>query len=165
MVTDPGVLSPEKFISDVMTVRLPNPFMSDTPERIATDTSQKLAIRFGETIKAYRDSDTLDVADLKLIPLVFAGWLRYLMGMDDQGNEMQCSPDPVLALVGKGKGGLAFGKTENVESLFHSILEDGSVFGLNLYEVGMADKVCQYFAEMMAGPGAVRATLEKYVGK
>ena len=27
--------------------------MPDAPQRIATDTSQKLAIRFGETIKAY----------------------------------------------------------------------------------------------------------------
>ena len=53
--------------------------MPDTPQRIATDTSQKLAIRFGETIKAYANAKDLDVADLKLIPLVFAGWLRYLM--------------------------------------------------------------------------------------
>ena len=30
-------------------------------QRIATDTSQKLAIRFGETIKAYAASDELDV--------------------------------------------------------------------------------------------------------
>lgn len=33
--------------------------MPDTPQRIATDTSQKLAIRFGETIKAYMASDEL----------------------------------------------------------------------------------------------------------
>ena len=60
--------------------------MPDTPQRIATDTSQKLAIRFGETIKAYAAAPSLNVADLKLIPLVFAGWLRYLMGVDDNGN-------------------------------------------------------------------------------
>ena len=165
VVVDPVVLSPAKFIDDVMNVRLPNPFMPDTPERIATDTSQKLAIRFGETIKAYRDSDTLDVADIKLIPLVFAGWLRYLMGMDDNGNEMQCSSDPILPLIGKGKGGLAFGKTERAAELLQPVLADESIFGVNLYEVGMADKVCQYFTEMLAGPGAVRAVLEKYVGK
>ena len=27
--------------------------MPDTPQRIATDTSQKVGIRFGETIKSY----------------------------------------------------------------------------------------------------------------
>ena len=61
--------------------------MPDTPQRIATDTSQKLAIRFGETIKAYAASPELNVSDIKLIPLVFAGWLRYLMAIDDNGNE------------------------------------------------------------------------------
>ena len=29
--------------------------MPDAPQRIATDTSQKLSIRFGETIKKYID--------------------------------------------------------------------------------------------------------------
>ena len=59
--------------------------MPDTPQRIASDTSQKLSIRFGETIRAYENSDTLDVKDLKFIPLVY-GWLRYLMGINDDGE-------------------------------------------------------------------------------
>ncbi len=43
--------------------------MPDTPpQRIATDTSQKLGIRFGETIKAYISREDLDVKDLKFIP-------------------------------------------------------------------------------------------------
>ena len=67
--------------------------MPDTPQRIATDTSQKLAIRFGETIKAYEASKELHTYDLTLIPLVFAGWLRYLMGIDDNGNPFTLSPD------------------------------------------------------------------------
>ena len=73
VVTDPGIIKPQDFIDTVVKVRIPNPFMPDTPQRIATDTSQKLPIRFGETMKAYLASDTLDVNDLKLIPLVHAG--------------------------------------------------------------------------------------------
>ena len=69
-MTDPGVLDPKKFIDTVVDIRIPNPYIPDTPQRIATDTSQKLAIRFGETIKAYLASDTLDIRELKLIPLV-----------------------------------------------------------------------------------------------
>ena len=46
VVVNPGILDPEKFIGEVINTRLPNPFMPDTPQRIATDTSQKLAIRF-----------------------------------------------------------------------------------------------------------------------
>ena len=81
VVINPGILDPKEFIDTVLNVRIPNPFMPDTPQRIATDTSQKLAIRFGETIKAYAVAPSLNVADLKLIPLVFAGWLRYLMAL------------------------------------------------------------------------------------
>ena len=53
VVVNPGVLDPKEFIDTVLQVRVPNPFMPDTPQRIATDTSQKLGIRYGETIKSY----------------------------------------------------------------------------------------------------------------
>ena len=76
VVMDPGILNPKEFLDTVLGIRIPNPFMPDTPQRIATDTSQKLSIRYGETIKAYEKSSTLQTSDLKMIPLVFAGWLR-----------------------------------------------------------------------------------------
>ena len=60
-------------------VRVPNPFMPDTPQRIATDTSQKLAIRFGE-IKAYAASGMNGMSKTGADSIVFAGWLRYLDG-------------------------------------------------------------------------------------
>ena len=52
VVTDPGILNPKDFLAEVLEQRLPNPFMPDAPQRIATDTSQKVGIRFGETIKS-----------------------------------------------------------------------------------------------------------------
>ena len=73
VVVNPGILDPKAFIDTVLQVRVPNPFMPDTPQRISTATSQKLAIRFGETIQADGESDELHVASMKLIPLVFAG--------------------------------------------------------------------------------------------
>ena len=81
----------------VLEKRFPNPFMPDTPQRIATDTSQKIAIRFGETIKSYMADPEKNAAELKAIPLVLAGWLRYLKAVDDEGKEMTCSSDPMLA--------------------------------------------------------------------
>ena len=167
VVSDPKVINPKDFIDDVVQVRFPNPFMPDTPERIATDTSKKVGIRFGETIKAYRDSEELDVAELKFIPIVFAGWLRYLKGINDVGKEMPCSPDPLLDMVIAGRDKVAFGnpgRIEEIEAAVRPLLEDASIFGVNLYEVGMGRKVCELYAEMMAGPGDVRAILEKYVG-
>ena len=163
VVVNPGVLDPKEFIDTVLNVRIPNPFMPDTPQRIATDTSQKLAIRFGETIKAYAASECLDVADLKLIPVVFAGWLRYLMGVNDEGVQFELSPDPLLETVCPYVAGFELGKAQNVEKAVKPLLEDAKIWGVNLYEVGMADKVVGYLEEMLAGPGAVRSTLKKYV--
>lgn len=163
VVVNPGVLDPKEFIDTVLNVRFPNPFMPDTPQRIATDTSQKLAIRFGETVKAYRASDTLNTADLKLIPLVFAGWLRYLTGIDDKGNSFTLSPDPLLDTVCPYVADFKLGEECDVEAKVKPILENEKIFGISLYEAGMAEAVCGYLKEMLAGPGAVRATLKKYV--
>lgn len=168
VVVNPGVINPKEFIDTVLKVRIPNPFMPDTPQRIATDTSQKLAIRFGETIKAY-EAENRETEDLKQIPLVFAGWLRYLMAVDDEGNEFTLSPDPLLDVVcpyvERFQDALRKGTPEEiseVEAALQPVLENVEIFGVNLYQAGMAHKVCEYFAEMLAGKGAVRETLRKY---
>jgi len=163
VVINPGILDPKEFIDTVLNVRIPNPFMPDTPQRIATDTSQKLAIRFGETIKAYNASSDLDAMDLKLIPLVFAGWLRYLMAVDDEGNAFELSPDPLLDTVCPYVANIKLGEENDVEEALRGVLSDKAIFGVDLYEVGLAERVCGYFKELTAGKGAVRATLKKYV--
>ncbi|SCY42789.1 mannitol dehydrogenase family protein [Butyrivibrio sp. INlla14] len=166
VVTDPGVIKPQEFIDTVVNVRIPNVFMPDTPQRIACDTSQKLPIRFGETIKAYAASDKLDVQDLKLIPLVFAGWLRYLMGIDDNGNSFDPSPDPLLEKAQAFVKDIKLGETDEakVKAMVLPLLKDATIFGVDLEKVGLADRVVSYFVELIAGNGAVRKTLEKYVG-
>lgn len=163
VVTDPGIIAPEKFIGEVLNVRIPNPFMPDTPQRIATDTSQKLAIRFGETIKAYQRSETLDPADLKMIPLVFAGWLRYLMGVDDEGKTFTPSPDPRLEEVSQYVRGRKLGEASGTGENLAPLLSDASIFGVNLYDAGLAGLTETYFRELAAGEGAVARTLKKYV--
>ena len=163
VVVNPGILDPEEFISQVINVRIPNPFMPDTPQRIATDTSQKLAIRFGETIKAYDRCPDLKVSDLKMIPLVFAGWLRYLMAVDDDGNKFTPSPDPLLEAAGAYVADYELSDTPKDLGKLDRLLSNEKVFGVNLVELGIADMVKKYFAELSCGVGAVKATLEKYV--
>lgn len=162
VVVDPGILDPKEFIDTVLNIRVPNPFMPDTPQRIATDTSQKLAIRFGETIKAYAADEGRDVGDLKLIPLVLAGWLRYLMGIDDKGEKFTLSPDPLLEELCPYVAEIRLGDTE-IEEKIRPILESEKIFGVNLYELGMADQIVSYFKELLRKPGAIRETLKKYV--
>lgn len=164
VVVNPGILDPKEFIDTVLKVRIPNPFMPDTPQRIATDTSQKLAIRYGETIKAYLASPDLKVSDLKLIPVVLAGWLRYLLAVDDRGEVFELSPDPLLNTLLSYMGGLKLGQQEGVEEAVKPLLSDEAIFGVDLYQAGLAEAVCCILKEMLAGPGAVRRTLEKYVG-
>ncbi len=163
VVVDPGILDPKEFIDTVLHVRVPNPFMPDTPQRIATDTSQKLAIRFGETVKAYQKAPELDVQSLDMIPLVFAGWLRYLMAVDDEGHSFELSPDPLLSTVCPYVKDLALKPGQDVESHVTEVLKMKQIFGVDLYEAGLAGKVCGYLSELTAGTGAVRSTLKKYV--
>ncbi len=161
VAADPGILDPGQFLSEVLTLRLPNPFMPDSPQRIATDTSQKLPIRFGETIKAYIASPKLSPTDLTAIPLVFAGWLRYLMGMDDSGNVFQPSADPMLEAVTPFVADLTFGRTCTLQQL-SLLLSRADIFGVDLIEAGLADRVISYLNEMLTGPGAVAALLKRY---
>lgn len=163
VVIDPGILDPREFIDQVVNIRIPNPFMPDAPQRIATDTSQKLAIRFGETIKAYEKDPSLKVSDLKLIPLVFAGWLRYLMAVDDKGQPFTPSPDPLLETAGAYVKEYELSDSPKDLSRLDELLSNEKVFGVDLSAVGMAETVKNYFAELSCGVGAVEATLQKYV--
>ena len=165
VVVNPGVLDPKEFIDTVLQVRVPNPFMPDTPQRIATDTSQKLGIRYGETIKSYVADADLDVTSLTMIPLVQAGWLRYLMAVDDNGNAFEPSPDPLLEEAQKYVAEFKLGESYSEAAIAEKVmplLKNAQIFGVDLEEVGLAGKVISFFAELITGVGAVRETLKKY---
>ena len=162
VVVDPGVLKPADFIGAVLNRRLPNPFMPDAPQRIATDTSQKLSIRFGETIKAYKERG-LDMDNLVLIPLVLAGYARYIKGIDDEGKAFEPSPDPLLAELSAIVAPLEVKEGPQDFSCLKALYTRKDVFGVDLYEAGLGEKIEAMAAELYAGPGAVRKTLHKYV--
>ena len=162
VVVDPGILNPYEFIGAVINKRLPNPFMPDAPQRIAMDTSQKLSIRFGETIKKYL-ARGLDKSNLVLIPLVLAGYARYLKGLDDNGMPFQPSPDPLLEELQAMVAPLELGKPGQDWSCLKKLYSRADIFGVNLYEAGLGQQVEGMVQELFAGPGAVRKTLHKYV--
>ncbi|MDR2746921.1 MAG: mannitol dehydrogenase family protein [Treponema sp.] len=165
VVTDPRIIKPADFINEVLTRRLPNANIPDTPQRIAADTSQKLGIRFGETIKLYVDRDDLDPQRLILIPLVIAAWCRYLLGLDDQGNPFTPSPDPLLSGLRSELGGIELGEPATAAGKLKNILSNSKIFALDLYKAGLGERIESYFAEFLAGKGAVRKTLHKYAGR
>ena len=164
VVTDPGVLNPYEFIGDVINKRLPNPFMPDAPQRIAMDTSQKLPIRFGETLRKYLKRG-LDKKNLVLIPLTLAGYARYLKGLKDDLTPFQPSPDPLLEELQAIVAPLEIGKADQDWSPLKSLYSRKDIFGLDLYEAGLGEQIEGMVRELYAGPDAVRATLHKYVEK
>jgi fructuronate reductase len=162
VVVDPGVLNPYEFIGAVINRRLPNPFMPDAPQRIAMDTSQKLPIRFGETLKKYLNRG-LDKSNLVLIPLPLAGYARYLKGVKDDGTAFEPSPDPMLEELQKIVAPLEIGKENQDFSCLKQLYSRKDVFGLDLYEAGFGEQIEGMVKELYAGQGAVRRTLHKYV--
>lgn len=163
VVVDPKILSPKAFIDEVVEQRLPNPFMPDAPQRIATDTSQKVGIRFGETIKSYL-AEGKSLGELVALPLALAGWLRYLLAVDDEGKPMECSADPMKDELQAKLAGIRVGEPASYHGQLREILANPVIFGTDLVAAGLADKIEALFVEELAGPGAVRATLKKHLG-
>ncbi|MFW5687276.1 MAG: mannitol dehydrogenase family protein, partial [Halanaerobium sp.] len=92
-----------------------------------------------------------------------AGWLRYLLAVDDQGNKMPLSSDPMLDELTPQLEGIELGNPASVGDKLKSILSNEKLMGLDLYQVGLGEKIEGYFKEMIAEEGAVRATLNKYL--
>lgn len=161
-VRDPGIIHPEEFLKEVIEERLPNPYLPDTPQRIATDTSQKVGIRFGVTIKSYLAAGE-DLNELVAIPLAIAGWLRYLLGVDDNGLPMEVSGDPLKEKLRNALADIVVGRPETYTGQLKDILSDSAIFGLDLTEAGLSGRIEAMFAEELAGVGAVRSTLQKWL--
>ncbi|MDC7233377.1 MAG: mannitol dehydrogenase family protein [Spirochaetales bacterium] len=166
VVVDPGIMNAKDFIRDSIEVRFPNPHVPDTPQRIATDTSKKIPVRFGETMKAYIVRGKSDLSFLTFIPLFMAGWLRYLMAIDDQGESFDLSPDPNLDKVQPFVASFSLGYSGNlpqVHNALEGLLSNAEIFGVDLYKHNLGSKVESLFFEMLAGPGAVAGTVQKYL--
>ena len=162
VVADPGILSPQEFVDELFNDRFPNEYLGDTNLRLAVDVSQMVGIRFGETVKAYV-AKYGDASKLTAIPLGIAGWLRYMLAVDDEGNKFELAPDPMNEEIGEQLGDIVVGKPETLKDQLKPILSNERLFFTDLYKDGVGEKIEEMFREMIAGPGAVKATIHKYV--
>ena len=160
VVEDPGVLSPKAFLDEVLNERFPNPYLGDTSARIAVDISQMVGIRFGETVKAHAARG--DAAALRGIPLAVAGWFRYLLAVDDAGRPFVPSPDPMLPELRAMLAGVRWNDPATLGDSLRPLLANERVFGVDYYRVGLGTLTEEMTRSMLAGPGAVRATLRRY---
>lgn len=163
VVPDPGIISPQEFVDELFNDRFPNEYLGDTNLRLAVDVSQMVGIRFGETIKAYV-AKYGDASRLTAIPLGIAGWLRYMLAVDDEGKPYELAPDPMNEEIQEQLKGIVVGQPETFTDQLKAILSNERIFFVNLYETGLGEKIETMFREMIAGPGAVKATVHQYVG-
>lgn len=164
VVPNPGILSPQAFVDELFHDRFPNEYLGDTNMRLSVDVSQMVGIRFGETIKAYVKKFG-DASRLIAIPLGIAGWLRYMLGVDDKGNTYELAPDPMNEEIQEQFKDIVVGKPETFTNQLKSILSNERLFFTDLYKDGVGEKIETMFREMLAGPGAVKATIHKYVNQ
>lgn len=159
VVIDPKIINPKEFIDEVVYERLRNPYIPDTPQRIATDTSQKVNVRFCETIHSYIKDDKLHPSDLVGIPLALALWFRYLMAVNDELEKFELSPDPLMPYLSSIFTKVEIGKEFDLSE----ILSNEEIFSVDFEKCGLKDKINTYFNEMIQGKSAVRNTLNKYL--
>lgn len=136
--------------------------LGDTNLRLATDASQGLAVRFGETIKSYvRRYGTAE--SLTAIPLGIAGFFRYLLGVDDLGQPYELAPDPLAEEIHSALADVVLGSPESISGQLRPYLSSEVLFGIDLYRAGLGEKIEGMFREMIAFPGAALATVKKYI--
>lgn len=162
VVPDPVILSPKAFLDELMEERFPNPYLGDTTQRLAVDVSQGIGIRFGETIKSYMEKYG-DAKMLKAIPVAIAGWVRYLLALDDEGKPIELAPDPMVPELREQMSTIVYGEPESLKDQLKGILSNEVIFGVNLYEAGIGEKIEQIIREEIAGPGSIRKTVQKYL--
>ena len=98
-----------------------------------------MGIRYGETIKSYVERYG-DAKKLKAIPLAIAGWCRYLLGVDDQGEKFDLSSDPMLAELTEALRDVKVGDRESYTGQLKGILSNENIFGIDLYKAGIGEK-------------------------
>jgi fructuronate reductase len=87
-----------------------------------------------------------------------------LLGVDDSGNPMQLSPDPLLEYLKTQLADIAFDDPDSCPAgRLNQILCNDALFSIDLCECGLSGKIEQIFRSMLAGSGAVRATLKYYL--
>lgn len=159
VAVDPGIIDRKKFLDEVLLKRLPNPAIPDTPQRIATDTSLKMPVRYGNAIAAHRLAGT--ESQLKYIPFVIAAWCRYLVGLDDSGNRFVQSPDPALKELGEIFSALKLGSEVKDCAMAAEYILNRRFFDCDFNNDILKPKVIDFFSEMMSSAGSVRKLLSE----
>lgn len=56
---------------------------------------------------------------------------------------------------------MTIGGTQDTHQLLRPILSNQQIFGVNLIEIGLAEKIENFFDQMIQAPGSVRRVLQE----
>jgi fructuronate reductase len=157
IVDRPQMLDPRDFARDSL-ARLNNPNIPDDPMRIAFNGSTKMKPRFLDTYFAGQAKGMTE-RQLAVLLIPVAGFLRYCLGIDDQGTNFALEDDPIRDQLLACGARARFGDPSS-SAAFQPLIADLNVMGQDLYRTGRAGGALeQLVSRMLEGPGAVRRLL------
>ena len=86
-----------------------------------------------------------------------------MLAVDDEGKHYELAPDPMNEELQEQLSDIVVGKPETFRDQLKPILSNERLFFIDLYKAGVGEKIEEMFREMIAGHGAVKATIHKYV--
>lgn len=71
------------------------------------------------------------------------------------------APDPLLDYARGFVEGIDLGSECDVHAKLEPLLRNAAIFGTDLYEAGLGERVEGYFVRLISGKGAVRQTIQE----
>lgn len=138
--------------ADLLIARYTNPALRHRTWQIAMDGSQKLPQRMLDSVRWH----LADNSCFTLLALGVAGWMRYVGGVDEQGNAIEVC-DPLLPVILA-----AVAQSEEGESRVKALLAIEAIFGKDLPLNGQfVDQVINAYLSLLS-KGA-KATVAAYI--
>ncbi len=138
--------------ADLLIERYTNPALRHRTWQIAMDGSQKLPQRMLDSVRWH----LADNSSFTLLALGVAGWMRYVGGVDEQGNAIEVC-DPLLPVIQA-----AVQQSEEGESRVKALLAIEAIFGKDLPLQGQfVDQVTNAYLSLLS-KGA-KATVAEFV--
>lgn len=138
--------------ADLLIARYTNPALRHRTWQIAMDGSQKLPQRMLDSVRWH----LADNSRFTLLALGVAGWMRYVGGVDEQGNAIEVC-DPLLPVIQA-----AVAQSEEGESRVKALLAIEAIFGKDLpLEGKFDDQVINAYLSLLS-KGA-KATVAAYI--
>lgn len=137
--------------ADQLIARYSNPALRHRTWQIAMDGSQKLPQRMLDSVRWHLANHS----DFDLLALGVAGWMRYVGGVDEQGEAIDVS-DPLLSVIQR-----AVADSEEGESRVEALLAIAEIFGDDLPQVTSFTQQVKAAYKMLLALGA-KATVAKY---